>query len=90
MLTITITVNGVPITMVSAYRDMSVEFTGSGLDKRFVYRYSAANMPMDLANLAFTCTGSLRHTYSDKICKLASMILNDVFKQEQAAKSSGQ
>jgi hypothetical protein len=77
MLTLSLSVNGVPITTVNAYRDMAHPLSRDG---KYVYQYSSSTMPIDMTGLPAVKLGSVLHRFSDKINVLGELLLRDINK----------
>lgn len=77
MLSIQVCVNGAPIIMVNAYRDMSL----SQDPTEFMYRYAASCMPLNLDSAPATYTGIVKHDYDRGLAELTQLIMKDICKK---------
>lgn len=72
MLSVTIAVNGIPVSQVHAYRsDVPMDEVG-----RFVYKFCSAQFPLDIGNDVITTKGTVLHKYDDGINVLVERILS--------------
>lgn len=78
MLTITIAINGIPITVVHGYRDTSDTVYVSEDLTMYTYRYVGSTTPMDLKGPMKLHSGAVLHNYDSGLNVLGELILNDM------------
>lgn len=81
MLSIQVSINGIPIVVVNGHRE-PMPFDGRTPDETaFLYRYTGATMDDDGISEPAAYAGLVKHVYQDGLAKLAQIILTDVVKK---------
>jgi hypothetical protein len=78
MLSIQVSINGIPIIVANAYRDMSISTDPNA----YMYRYSAACMSTDVEQSPRTYTGTVEHAYDNGLEALTQIIMKDIVRKK--------
>lgn len=81
MLSIQVSINGIPIVVVNGYREATPLVARETEDTAYFYRYSGATMSADMKSEPLAYAGLVKHCYDDGLAKLAQVILTDIVKK---------